>query len=87
MNSYELERIKNRELVNGVMYIYAEDVREITKLGRTTIYQLIKDGKFPKPIEIKRYWGEGKKFHLWKSWDIYNWMQAMADQRKEETEK
>ena len=91
MNSYELEKIRNRELIQGVMYIFAEDVRDITKLGRTTIYQLIKAGKFPKPIEARQHWGgtrQGNDKHgrlqLWRSWDIYNWMEAMADQRKEE---
>lgn len=91
MNRYELEKIRNRELVNGVMYIFAEDVREITKLGRTTIYQLIKEGKFPKPLEGKWHWGEERrgsdkkgKLQLWRSWDVYNWMEAMADRREEE---
>ncbi|WP_419627366.1 helix-turn-helix transcriptional regulator [Thiolapillus sp.] len=86
MNSYELERIRNRELVNGEMYIFAEDVRNITKLGRTTIYQMIKAGKFPEPIDARfdpRDWGNGKhgKLQLWKAWVIYNWMEVMANKR------
>lgn len=86
MNNYELERIKNRELVNGEMYIFSADVRSITKLGRTTIYQMTKAGKFPKPIDAKlkpRDWGNGKngKLQLWKAWVIYNWMEVMANKR------
>lgn len=86
MNRYELERIRNRELVNGEMYIFAEDVRNITKLGRTTIYQMIKAGKFPEPIDARfspRDWGNDKhgKLQLWKAWVIYNWMEVMANKR------
>lgn len=93
MNDYELKAIRNRELIQGVMYIFAEDVRNITKLGRTTIYQLIKEGKFPKPIDGRGYqWGERQgnnkrgKLQIWKAWDIYNWMEAMADKRGSENE-
>ncbi|WP_419606561.1 helix-turn-helix transcriptional regulator [Thiolapillus sp.] len=92
MNHYELKAIKNRELVQGVMYIFAEDVRNITKLGRTTIYQLIKEGKFPKPIDGRGYRGERQgnnkrgKLQLWRSSEIYNWMETMADKRGSENE-
>ena len=85
MNDYELKAIRNRELVQGVMYIFAEDVRNITRLGRTTIYQLIREGKFPKPIDARNSNKEYKKGkpQIWKAWDIYNWMQTMADRREE----
>ena len=87
MNRYELERIRNRELVNGEMYIFTEDVRNITKLGRTTIYQMIKAGKFPKPIDARFHpsGSEGNykhgKLQLWKAWAIYDWMETMANKR------
>ena len=88
MNYYELKAIRNRELVQGVMYIFAEDVRNITRLGRTTIYQLIREGKFPKPIDARNSNKEYKKgkLQIWKAWDIYNWMEAIADQRGKENE-
>ncbi|WP_419592338.1 helix-turn-helix transcriptional regulator [Thiolapillus sp.] len=89
MNDYELKAIRNRELVKGVMYIFAEDVRNITRLGRTTIYQLIREGKFPKPIDARNSNKEYKKgkLQIWKAWDIYNWMQTMADRREENEQK
>lgn len=94
MNDYELKAIRNRELVQGVMYIFAEDVRNITGLGRTTIYQLIKEGKFPQPIDGRgNQWGKRQgndkrgKLQIWKAWDIYNWMQTMADRREENEQK
>ena len=89
MNDYELKAIRNRELVQGVMYIFAEDVRNITRLGRTTIYQLIREGKFPKPIDTRNSNKEYKKgkLQIWKAWDIYNWMQTMADRREENEQK
>lgn len=44
-----------------------EDVCKVTGLGKSVIYQMIKDGEFPKPLE-------GFKSNRWREGTIAKWM-------------
>jgi len=49
-----------------------KDLKQIVNLGRNKIYQLIRRGKFPKPIKI------GTK-SLWKRKDIEKWVDEIIE--------
>jgi prophage regulatory protein len=55
--------------VHEVYQIYRiREVSEITGLARSTIYSLIKDGKFPKPLKLSvRAVG-------WSSLSVFQWL-------------
>ena len=53
------------------------DVMEITKLGKTTIYRMMKDGIFPQPIKISAARCSG-----WLSSEIEAFIQRQADMRQ-----
>ena len=52
-------------------FLTLNDVLAITRLGKTTIYRLIKNNHFPKQIKIKH-----TKKVLWSEYAIYQWMKA-----------
>ncbi|WP_075359844.1 helix-turn-helix transcriptional regulator [Caballeronia sordidicola] len=43
-------------------------VIEITGIGKTTIYSLIKQGRFPEPVRI------GPRMVAWRSDDVNTWL-------------
>jgi prophage regulatory protein len=45
------------------------DVRSRTGLGKTTIYQLIRENKFPRPVHPA-----GSRMSAWASIEIENWI-------------
>lgn len=45
-------------------------VEEITGLSRSSIYQQMQDGTFPKPVQI------GKRAVAWRAEAIAEWMEA-----------
>jgi prophage regulatory protein len=47
-------------------------VMELTGLGKTTLYLLVKSGKFPKPVRI------GKRAIGWKYTDVKAWLERLA---------
>ncbi|MEG8052099.1 AlpA family transcriptional regulator [Sphingomonas aerolata] len=50
-------------------YLRLPDVKAETGLGKTSIYQLIRDGQFPKPVKISSRavaWREGA-IEAWKA--------------------
>ena len=49
-------------------FIRLEEVRSITGLSRSSIYQFISDGKFPKQIKI------GARAVAWDDGDIQDWI-------------
>lgn len=46
-------------------------VEEITGLSRSSIYQKMQDGTFPKPVQI------GKRAVAWRADAITEWMEAL----------
>ena len=51
------------------------DVVELTKLAKTTIYRMAKDGSFPKPVKI------GKHASGWFEHEIAQWIQDCSSRR------
>jgi len=51
-------------------------VKNRTGLSNTTIYMMVKNGEFPKPIPL------GKQAKGWVSSEIDDWIQARISQRK-----
>ena len=47
-----------------------KDVQGILSIGKTTIYKMVKDEKFPKPIKVN-----GRS--LWRKSDIENWVKNL----------
>ncbi|BBE51744.1 Phage transcriptional regulator [Ferriphaselus amnicola] len=46
------------------------EVLALVRLGKTTLYQLVKDGDFPAPIKISR------RATAWRSEDVSNWVKT-----------
>lgn len=60
--------------MNDVSVLRLPEVRRRTGLGRTTIYNLVKSGSFPAPVELP-----GKRI-AWPSDDVTDWINQL--QRK-----
>jgi prophage regulatory protein len=52
------------------MFLRLEEVKRATGLGRSTLYLLISENRFPKPVKIN---GEGGKAVAWLSSEIAEW--------------
>lgn len=52
------------------------DVKNITGLSNTTLYAMMKNGEFPKPIPLS------KQAKGWVSSEVNGWIQARISQRK-----
>lgn len=57
------------------------DVRSRTGLGKTKIYQLIRDKKFPEPIHP-----DGARVSVWSSIEIDLWIEEQLRNRQRGTE-
>jgi prophage regulatory protein len=47
-------------------------VKELVGLGKTSIYEKIKDGSFPRPIKLGRASG-------WLEGDVYEWIKKQVE--------
>jgi len=47
-------------------------VSELTGLGKTTLYHMVKNGTFPKPVKI------GKRAIGWKISDLKEWLERLV---------
>ena len=54
----------------SIKMLRLKQVMEVTGLSRTTIYDLTKTGKFPKPIHL------GAKAVAWVDSELQDWLQA-----------
>ena len=66
---------RTQQRLYGELYINARMIREITTLGRTKLYELIKKGEFPEAIN------SGSTRQIWTASAVRNWMQQQADDR------
>lgn len=58
----------------GLVFIRQEDVLKKTALSRSTLYELVNSGKFPKPLKV------GERINAWPEREVDAWMRArMAD--------
>jgi len=60
-------------------FLRLKQVKQIVGLGRTCIYQKIKDGEFPPPIPI------GIRAVAWLSTDLEEWVSARVDASRSNT--
>lgn len=56
-------------------FIKLQAVKQLTALGRTSIYNKVKAGQFPKPFSL------GLRSIAWLSSDIDTWIQSRVDAR------
>jgi prophage regulatory protein len=65
--------------VDEIKQIRLYRLRELSArigLGRSAIYQAIKDGRFPQPIRV------GARAVAWRHQDIEAWLQSRATERE-----
>jgi prophage regulatory protein len=56
--------------------IRLKELRHLTGLGRSTIYRLIEQGRFPKQL---RPLGENVKLAVWRATEVRQWIAARAN--------
>ncbi|MEO8488608.1 AlpA family transcriptional regulator [Pseudomonas sp.] len=55
--------------------IRVQDVSNLTSLGKSTIYKLIKEGTFPKQVSL------GERCVAWVESEVQEWILARIDER------
>ena len=71
VNSYSyFQKLKGYQMSNKLNGIYKnrQELEELFKVSRATIYRWVKSGHFPKPIHL------GANMVRWKVSDIQEWM-------------
>lgn len=53
--------------------IRIKEVSLLVGVSRSTIYRMINDGSFPKPLDL------GSRFKAWQKQTVVNWISALAD--------
>jgi prophage regulatory protein len=56
--------------------IRLKELRHLTGLGRSTIYRLIEQGRFPKQL---RPFGENVRLSVWRATEVRQWIAARAN--------
>ncbi len=84
--SYAAERLieeaqRTQQRLHGELYIKSEEIRKITTIGRTKLYEMIKNGEFPKPINVRD--DKDTKHKIWTASSVYKWMQQKAEERNQ----
>ena len=72
---------RKQKQLHGELYINSEEIRKITTIGRTKLYEMIKNGKFPKPINIENEKDTTRK--IWTASSVHKWMQQKAEERNQ----
>lgn len=60
---------------SGLRFIRQSDVMQRTGLSRSTLYELINTGRFPKPLKLC-----GGRINCWPEHVVQDWMQARIDE-------
>ncbi|WP_038057197.1 helix-turn-helix transcriptional regulator [Thermodesulfobacterium hydrogeniphilum] len=55
-----------------------DDLVELLRVGRSTIYLWVKEGRFPKPVKLSR------RVSGWLRSDVHAWLEARKEEIKEE---
>ena len=81
---YAAERLiedahRTQQRLHEEHYINSAEIRKITTIGRTKIYEMIKNGEFPKPINMRDDKDTTRK--IWTASSVQNWMQQKAAER------
>ena len=72
---------RTQQRLHGELYISSEKIRKITTIGRTKLYEMIINGEFPKPINMRD--NKEKNHKIWTASSVYNWMQKKAEERNQ----
>jgi len=56
--------------------IKIDKVMDLTSIGRTKIYELIKGGEFPKQIDI------GSRSSVWSETQVLDWIRVKVEQNQ-----
>ena len=72
---------RTQQRLHGELYIKSTEIRKITTIGRTKLYEMIKNEEFPKPINIRDDKDTTRK--IWTASSVYNWMQQKAEERNQ----
>ena len=72
---------RTQQQLHGELYINSEKIRKITTIGRTKLYEMIINGEFPKPINMRDDKDTTRK--IWTASSVYNWMQQKAEERNQ----
>ena len=72
---------RTQQRLHEELYINSEKIRKITTIGRTKLYEMIKNEEFPKPINMENDKDTTRK--IWTASSIYNWMQQKAEERNQ----
>ena len=75
------EAHRTQQRLHGELYINSEEIRKITTIGRTKLYEMIKNEEFPKPINMRDDKDTTRK--IWTASSVYNWMQQKAEERNQ----
>lgn len=51
-------------------FMTLREVRRLTALGKTTVYKLLKQGTFPRPLQV------GERAVRWRASEVRAWMDA-----------
>jgi prophage regulatory protein len=68
-NAYERER-EEPEDAAAPLFLRMRAVLRMTGLGRSTIYRLVADNKFPSPVRL------GQRAVAWRRVDVERWSEA-----------
>ena len=72
---------RKQKQLHGELYINSEEIRKITTIGRTKLYEMIKNKEFPKPINIENEKDTTRK--IWTASSVYIWMKQKAAERNQ----
>jgi len=68
--------ISNKDKVMQNSILRLPDVIAVIRLSRSSIYNAIKAGTFPRPISL------GARAVGWRSEDIHNWLESLSTQQE-----
>ncbi len=62
---------RNLDHIQAPILLDVNDVKRLTTLGKTTIYQYVKDDRFPKPVRL------GANKIRWREDEIVEWLESL----------
>lgn len=65
--------MSENEIGQAMVFIRQPEVLRRTALSRSTLYELIDKGKFPKPLKL------GERINCWPEYEITDWQRARLE--------
>ncbi|WP_421516496.1 helix-turn-helix transcriptional regulator [Brucella pseudogrignonensis] len=63
--------VRSLDHIQAPRLLDVNDVKRLTTLGKTTIYQYVKDNKFPKPLRL------GANKIRWRQDEVVEWLESL----------